>query len=386
MNQEIVVTGIGMVGPCGNSTNDFFDNLIKGNANIKKSEEMNSSSGVIENLEPEKLFPRRLIRKCAYFSKISLVAMQEALAMAELLELDEAEKERVGFYVGNSTAGWESAQSGLDAIFNKENEKSVSPYLASNWFPAAVQGHASLAFGFKGVSKTIAGDRSSALIALNTAINYLDNGKIDVAIVGGVETPVNSWAMKFYDATKELSHTGEYDVFTEEGTGMMLSEGAAYFILETKEHALKRLGKEKVLAGITGSNVGFYGGEDMEKASELFGQMIQKTHKDPKLVFVSGAGNLVSDRMEAKAYKDIFSKDTIYTCPKTLFGNTVAASGAIDIALGIISIKRGIIPSGKKGKKKYLKLVEEPFQTKVNNFLVVANGYGGSMAAVGIRA
>lgn len=385
-DDEIVITGLGIIGACGKNTEEFFDNLLAGNANVEKIDKTNlhniQYAGKIVDFNIDKSIDRRLNRKCARFSQISLNVVSEAVRMAELYNRDDRE---VGIFVGNSTAGWDSAENGLKSIFLKEKE--VSPYLASNWFPAAVQGHISLAFGYKGVSKTVVGDRASGILAVKMAMHYLKTGKINCAIVVGVETPINNWGLKFYDATGQFSHDNTYSIFEKKCKGMLIGEGAGCLILERKEYAEKRISKEKILAKVHECKDCFCKEELIKDRVSLYQTLINNVENNADAVFVSG-GNEQEQRIEVEVYQKLFGNQMLYTCPKTYFGNTIGAAAIMDTILAVMSMNKEVIPRSfvqKDIENMGIEILDKNIQTRLDRCLVTSMGYGGVMAALQVE-
>lgn len=254
MGDKIVVTGTGIIGPCGNTVEEFINNLYLGKVNIKelsksKYSEIRIGGKIVDFEKSTNGISRRLLNKCDDFSKISLIASKSAIEEAEISDFP---LERIGIFIGNSTGGWNSSSTGLKNLFI--DNFPVSPFMASNWFPAAVQGHLSLAYGFKGISKTLISDRTSGMLAIKHAIKNINSGKIDIALVGGVEAPINEWALHFYQSTDEVSIDGKYD-FNNNSYGYLISEGAGFIVIETEKNALKR--NAKIIAEIDGFDFKF---------------------------------------------------------------------------------------------------------------------------------
>lgn len=372
-NDAIVITGFGLIGACGNNSEEFFNNLLVGKANIEELDKNNLHNiryaAKIADFRSDNNIDKRLKRKCARFSQISLNVVLEAVRMAKLYNLNSRE---VGIFVGNSTAGWESAENGLKSIFVEKKE--VSPYLASNWFPAAVQGHISLAFGYKGISKTV----TSGILAIKMAMHYLKTGKISCAVVVGVETPVNDWGLKFFDATGQFTHNQD---------GMFIGEGAGCLILERKEYAERRISKEKILATMHKCKDFFCREDFITDRKALFETLISNVEENADVVFVSGGSGQVQ-KIESEVYQKHFSNRIIYTCPKTYFGNTIGASAVMDTILAVLSINKGIIPGSlvrENVKKMGIEILDQNIEMQINSCLVVSMEYGGVMAALQVE-
>jgi 3-oxoacyl-(acyl-carrier-protein) synthase len=376
---KIVITGYGLLGPCGNNVAEFWKNFVGGVACIEANPGRIPYVGFINKQNFENDIPQRLLRKCARFSKISLCAISEASKQAKLNFIDNPDK--IGIFVGNNTAGWDSANLGLHAL---RDGFPVSPYMASNWFPAAVQGHASLLFNIKGISKTIVGENVSGIIALKSAIRYLKTGQLDVAIVGGVETPVDDWGLRFYSALNEYTKIGSND-------DAIISEGAAFIIIETEKHAVKRLGSEKcILSEIINPNFNFFGGSSKKIATKCYQKVISNAIGEQNkidTVFISETYSPNGDYIEYQAIQNDFSIIPDLVCPKKLFGNTIAASAIIDLILATVCINKDYQMETIKFNKELQKFetIGNEKNKIQNSILILSKGYGGVMGAVKIN-
>lgn len=217
-----------MVGPCGNSAGAFWEGLLSGRNYMTPLQLEHTTgaappfAGQVSGMEPERVISKRLLKKCSRFSVMSILAAKDAMDDAHW-ELDQMSRKRIGIFVGNNSGGWESARNGL-RVLHTEGAPFIDPNLASNWFPAAAQGHMSLAFDIKGYSKTVIADRSSGLLAIAYAARAIRSGIIDAAIVGGAETPLDPWALSFYNTEGLLNLKADrpqaaYQPFVESRSG-----------------------------------------------------------------------------------------------------------------------------------------------------------------------
>lgn len=381
--ESIVITGMGVVGPCGDHMEAFWNNVCAKKSGITVLDDTGMSkirfAGRIREPVDLTMFSKRLLNKCDDFSKYALAASYEAVSQAEITNADP---KRIGIFIGNNTGGWNSSYTGLQKLHIEKT--AVSPYMASNWFPAAVQGHLSLAYGFKGYSKTLISDRTSGILALKHAIRAIETGKVDIAVVGGVEAPINPWALYFYESTGEVSLNGSYSFGKQDGKGYVLAEGAAFLVIEKEKNAVER-DAPKIYARISHTEFRQCGKESEKEVlalyQKLLGAAITQT-KNP-MVFPACVGTKQSDEIERRG---LLSRNIEYiSLPKLLFGNTVAASALFDIVLAVKVLEEGKIPmcrvckSTQKGKV---------FSGKVgvpDSCIVMSMGFGGSMAAAAIK-
>jgi len=409
--EKVYVTGIGITGPCGNTAKEFWDGLLSGKSFISTLSGINKDifpsniGGMVKNITPEKYFSRRLLNKCSRFSVLSLLACNEALGDAGI-DMTSYDKTRIGIFVGNNSGGWESANNGLK-VLHREGPQYISPFLASNWFPAAPQGHISLAFGIKGYSKTVISDRVSGLLAIAYAARTIRAGLIDAAIVGGVETPLDEWALQFYHSSGILCSSYEtpekaYRPFDRRKQGMVLAEGAAFMVLESAESVRKRNAGERVRANIREFCMVYDGTTNAEPDTkvEQYKRAIDTAIKrsvvnpdDIRLICPDGTAVEEDDMVEVRALNEYWgskSMDKYCTCPKASFGNTIGAASAFDAVLSILSMNTSTLPFisnlEDEGNCRGLNFVKkENIRATINSSLILSRGFGGVAAAMVIN-
>lgn len=411
MGKRVCVTGIGLVGPCGNTTQSFWEGILSGKSFIKTIKRIDQDvftanfGGQVEKIEPEQYFSKRLLKKCSRFSVLSLLAGHEAI-LDSGLDIRNTDKSRIGIFVGNNSGGWESARNGLQ-VMHSEGPVFVSPFLASNWFPAAAQGHISLAFGVKGFSKTVIADRASGLLAISHAAKAIRNGIVDIALAVGVETPLDEWAYAFYNTSGLLCSGAEdiskaYKPFDRKRNGMVLAEGAAVMVLESEDSVRQRAADDKIKANIQGYYMSNSGGMNVEEKAEVeqCSKTIAKaismsdiTQNEITLISLDGAAASNDDHIECIAVRNVFGdniSDKSAICPKASFGNTIGASGVFDAVLSIQSMNHSICPFivnlEDQDPKCDLPFVKEKhIEKKIHSVLVISRGMGGISSAMVIN-
>lgn len=126
----------------------------------------------------------RLRRKIDRFSQLALVTT------AQLKDcFADADKRRVGVFIGNDFAGWNHVHDQLVQLIETRDPMAIDPYVATAWFPAAAQGEISIAHGILGQSKTFAGGFLSGGLALEYAARMVAGKTLDIALAGGIEAP-----------------------------------------------------------------------------------------------------------------------------------------------------------------------------------------------------
>jgi len=358
-SRRVVITGIGVVSPAGRGEVEFFDNLLEGRDFVKEIDHFDASlyparhAGRVERLDDE-VFSKRLIKKLDRFSHLALVASDDAINSSRL-DLKTCDMERIGIVLGNALGGWGFAEVELRDLY-QQGLREVSPYQATAWFPAAPQGQVSIHCGIKGFAKTIISDTASSLLALGYAARAVKTGKADVILAGGVEAPLTPYALLCCNTSGEMSVSGRYRPFDRDRDGYVIAEGAAVLVVEEYEHAVAR--GAKVYAEVSGFSHTSDGvhptdpdpeGRGIARAMQAALDAAGLKASEIDYLLPAGLGGIKSDKGEALAINSIFAASLgnglSVGVPKSLYGNALGASGALDAATALIAMERGTAPT-----------------------------------------
>lgn len=405
--KKIAVTGLGVVAPSGIGKKAFWANVKAGRSAIKKIERYDASlypsrvAGQIQELDAFSHVSSRLLQKIDPFSHMALIASDLALKDAGI-DMTLENLNRVGIFMGNALGGWLYGETELRDLY-LEGRAGVSPYMASAWFPAAPQGQVSIYYGIKGYSKTIVSDRASSLMALGHAVKVLAKGKLDFILAGGMEAPLSPYGLLCCNTNGELSLTNDppeeaYRPFDKRRDGFVVGEGAGIVILESEARAAGR-GREP-LGFITGYGTTCDGfdrikpnpdGKDLARALRLALDDAGCEPGDIDYISLDGAATKDGDLSEARALKEVFGaplKKIPVSVPKTIFGNLLGASGALDLIVALLAMEHGLIPPTLNLKDPdpccdgMDFVVGQAREHKIRRALVISRGRGGINSAM----
>ncbi|MCK9432624.1 MAG: beta-ketoacyl-[acyl-carrier-protein] synthase family protein, partial [Candidatus Omnitrophica bacterium] len=350
--KKIAITGIGVVSPSGIGKRQFWANIKSGRSFIKEITRFDAGlypshiAGQIDDLEKYSHISERLLKKIDTFSHLALVAAELALQDAAI-DVKSEDPNLMGIFLGNAIGGWLFAETELRDLY-LEGREGISPYMASAWFPAAPQGQVSIYYGIKGFSKTIVSDRASSLMALGYARKVLSKNKLNMILGGGMEAPVSPYALLCCNTYGTLSKNnadpaGAYRPFDSKRSGFVLGEGAGIMVMENPERAVKR--GARVLGFISGYGTTCDGVDRIDCAADgkELARAIRAALDDAgvspsEIGYISLDGLAVDlwDNSEIKALEMVFGenlKRIPLSCPKSMFGNLLGASGALDVII-----------------------------------------------------
>lgn len=414
---KIVITGIGVISPYGIGPELLWGKLMAGESALKPLTTFDAShiqcrvGGQLTDFNPNTYLSPRTTRKIDRFSTLALIAAQFALQDANLLldnkkpvwSQQEQESHRVGVCVGNNLGGWEFAERELRNLW-QQGPREVSPYMATAWFPAAVQGNLSVQFGIKGVGRTFLSDRASGAQAIIHAADCLQRGRADIMIAGGSEAPFSPYAALCYETSGLMSKQAvsgsptSYRPFDAAHDGLVAAEGATFFILERAEDAQRR--GATILAELAGWATTYDGHNITQPAPDglryaaAMQQALARANKQTEeidCIFAAGSAVPDEDISETKAIRHAFAADADkvpVSTPKSAFGNLFGAATPLDVAIALLAMQQQIIPAtlhidqpAQGCDLDYVPQTPRPVE-RLDTCLVNARGIGGTNASL----
>ncbi len=360
---KIAITGLGVISPSGIDKRKFWKNIKEGNSAVEKITRFDASkykshlAGHVHELDAYSNVSSRLLKKIDLFAHMAMVASEMAIQDSHL-KLEEENLNRAGIFMGNAIGGWLYGETELRDLYI-EGREGVSPFMASAWFPAAPQGQVSIHYGLKGYSKTVVADRASSLMAIAYGARTLNRGKNDFILAGGMEAPVTPYALLCCNTSGMLSENNDnpktaYCPYDKKRDGFAIAEGAGVIILEAQERALKR--KARVYGYITGFGTTTDGVDRIDPADDgiqlansiriaLDNANLKPTDID--YICLDGAATPLGDITETKAIKQVFnghSKSLVCSAPKSIYGNLLGATGAVDVITTLLAMRYNTVP------------------------------------------
>ncbi|MCD4781379.1 MAG: beta-ketoacyl-[acyl-carrier-protein] synthase family protein [Candidatus Omnitrophica bacterium] len=404
--EKIAITGIGLVSPSGIDKRQFWANIKAGRSAVEEITRFDSSkyesriAGHVHELDAYSNISSRLLKKIDLFSHMALVASELAIQDAQII-MKEENLHRCGIFMGNAIGGWLYAETELRDLY-VEGRDGVSPFMASAWFPAAPQGQISIHYGIKGYSKTVVSDRASSLMAIAYGAKNLERNNNDFVLAGGMEAPVTPYALLCCNTSGMLSKNNDnptkaYKPFDKSRDGYAIAEGAGVVIMEPRHRAVKR--QAHVYAHVIGYGTTTDGVDRIQPADDgvQLARAIRLALDDAKLeskeidyICADGAGTVIGDLTETEAIKIVFNshaKSIPVSAPKSIFGNMLGASGALDVITTVLAMEHNLIPPtinletpDPKCDLNYC--ANKPQEKDIKNALIINRGRGGINAAL----
>lgn len=362
MTRRVVITGLGIISPVGQSPRQFFSNLLSGHSGIKRLqtdfvEQLSVRIGApVENFDPASHFSKIQLIGIERFSQFALVAASQAVEDAQLV-LDKSEYPRAGVYMGSCLGGAGTLEDGYTEIFKREKPriKPLSVVLSMN---NAAASHLSIKYHLQGPNITYATACSSSAIALGEAYRQIKHGYADVMLAGGAESMLTLGAMKAWEALRTLAQEDPDDAgasckpFSKDRSGLVLGEGAAVFVLEDAARAEQR--GAKIYAELAGydcsSDSTHITNPDANGQTRAMLNALRDAHLRPQdihYINAHGTATLAGDIEETKAIKQVFGAHAAnipVSSSKSMHGHLMGATGAVEFMAAVLALQNQAIP------------------------------------------
>ena len=257
--RRVVITGVGIVGPCGLNTESSWSNICSGQSGIDKITLFNAENyacqiaGECTGFDAERFIERKRVREMARFIHLALAAGDEAMEASGLAD-SAVDKDRIGTFVGVGMCGLEYLEEVARTLFER-GPRRVSPYFIPAVISNLAPGQLSMRYGLRGPSFTTTSACSSGAHSIGEAFKWIQHGGMDAALAGGAEAAVTGLGIAGFTAMRALSKRNDDPQaasrpFDQGRDGFVMGEGAAIMVLEEREAALSR--GANILAEITG--------------------------------------------------------------------------------------------------------------------------------------
>ena len=363
MTREVVVTGIGMISPVGNTINDSWDNLINGNSGIDIIQSFDPSdletkiAGEIKDFNPIDLIGKKESRRMDRFSQLALVAAQEALNSAQL-NIDETNEHRVSAMITSGIGGIITIAEQINVMRDKGPSR-ISPFLVPMMLPDMASGQVSMKLGAKGPNFAVVSACASGGDSIGIASEFIKSNRVDIVLAGGSEAAICPIGVAGFNACHALSKNNSSPKqaskpFDKNRDGFVLSEGAAVLVLESRESANQR--GVNILATVAGYGSSADanhitqpapGGEGGVRAMNEAIVNAEINANQIDYINAHGTSTPLNDKFETMAMKTVFGtaiNNIAISSTKSMTGHLLGASGAVEAAISVKSLNENIVP------------------------------------------
>ena len=406
---RVVVTGLGVLAPNGNSVSEYWNALTAGQSGIDYITNFDTTdfpvkiAGELSNFDPEQYFERKEVRKLDPFTAYALVASNEAIKMSGL-DAGGFDSERAGVMLGCGIGGITTLLE-EHVVLRNRGARRVSPFFVTKLIANIAGGQIAIKWDLQGSNQTVNSACASATDAIGLALRVIQSGTADIMIAGGTEASIRDLPLAGFSKIRALCNTADPPQsasrpFDKDRNGFIMGEGAGILVLETEEHAKSRgatiLGE---LAGYGATNDAFHvtqpaeGGAGAVKAMQLAIEDAGAKPEEVDYINAHGTSTPYNDKNETVAIKTVFgdhARKLKISSTKSMTGHLLGASGGIEAIAALKAIEKQIVPPtinymtpDPDCDLDYVPNTAE--ETQVNSVLSNTFGFGGHNAVVFMR-
>lgn len=399
--KRVVVTGMGLVSPIGQSLDTFWQNLLASQSGIKRissfdCEKFESQiAGEMQDFDPAEFISRKEVRRMDRFTHFAMAAAKLAVQDSQI-DFEKVDKERFGVLWGSGIGGMQVFEDQCRVLFERGPDR-VSPFMIPMLIPDIAPGHISILYGLKGINYATVSACASAAHAIGDSLNHIRHGRADGVISGGSEAPITQMGISAFCALKALSTRNDDPEhasrpFDLKRDGFVMGEGGGTLILEELEHAKAR--GAKIYAEILGAGYSadayhitqpVPGGEGAQRAMKLALQDAGIEPTDVDYINAHGTSTEFNDKTETTAIKNVLG-DHAYkiavNSTKSMTGHLLGASAAVEAIATILQMQNSTLhPTANLQEPDpecdLFYVPDEPQKRDINIALSNSFGFGG---------
>jgi 3-oxoacyl-[acyl-carrier-protein] synthase II len=362
MKRRVVITGIGALTPVGHSVGETWQNLIQGVSGVGLITRFDTSAlsthiaAEIKNFKPEEHFDPKEARKLDIYTQYAMVASREAIRDAGFAP-GSYDPNRVGVITGVGIGGILTFEEEAVKCY-VQGPRRISPFFIPKMIANIAAAHIAIEHGFKGINFNVTSACASANHALGTAYRTIQYGDADVIISGGTEAAVHPLSVGGFSSMKALSTRNDSPEtasrpFEVDRDGFIMSEGAAFLVLEELDHALARGARiYGEMAGYGATDDAYHitapteDGEGSRRAMQMAIHDAGMAPEDIQYVNAHGTSTPLNDKGETMSIKACFG-DHAYklkvNSTKSMVGHMLGAAAGIEAIVCCKSIETGIL-------------------------------------------
>jgi 3-oxoacyl-[acyl-carrier-protein] synthase II len=353
---RVVVTGMGVTSPIGNSIPEFWESLKDGKVGIGPITKFDpegtgvSLAAEIKDFPSDKYFAKKDLRKMDSFSAYGIYATLEALAMSNL-NFEDEDMDRVGVIVGSGVGGLVTMEEQIIKMSEKGPER-ISPLFIPMVISNMAAGNIAHRLGAKGICTSITTACASGTNCIGEAFRNIKHGYSDVIFAGGTESSICEIGIGGFASLTALTKSDDqYRAsipFDKERNGFVMGEGAGVIVLESLEHAKAR--GANILGEIVGygSNCDAYhmtsplpDGSGAAKAMKLAINEAEINPSEIGYINAHGTSTVANEKGEAKAIENVFgdNSNVLVSSSKSMTGHLLGAAGGIEAIATLLSLE-----------------------------------------------
>ncbi len=364
MARRVVVTGLGILSPNGNTVKEAWENTKNGVNGIGPLTKAGAEglpvhfAGQLKNLDVLDFLDKKDARRMDEYAQYGVIAGDQAMADAGFKEGNNPyDPFRFGVLVGSGIGGLDTMEKEVTKL-NEKGFKKVNPLLIPMMISNMASGHLAIRHKLQGYNTTVTTACASGSHSIGDAFRMIKDGYMDAMLAGGAESPIKMLAISGFIGLHAVTTADKLErasiPFDLERSGFVIGEGAGVLVLEEYEMAKAR--GAKIYAEIAG-----YGatcdayhmtapepeGAALAQAMRVAIQEAQIKPSEVSYINAHGTSTDLNDKTETLCFKEVFGEDAYkvaISSTKSMTGHSLGAAGGIEAIYSIMAINDGFIP------------------------------------------
>ncbi len=353
--RRVVVTGLGLVSPVGNTVGEAWENLLAGRSGIATLTKFDHSGlavhfgGEVKGFNIEDYIPAKEARHMDTFIHYGIAAGTQAFRDSGLT-VTEANSERIGVLVGSGIGGLPMIEE-THTEYTNRGARRISPFFVPGSIINMISGHLSINLNLKGPNVAAVTACTTGLHSIGLAARLIQYGDADVMIAGGAESTISPLGIGGFAAARALSTRNDDPAtasrpWDKDRDGFVLGEGAGVLILEEYEHAKARGAKIYAeLAGFGMSGDAYHmTAPNMDGPRRCMVNALKDAGVNPDQVHyvnAHGTSTPLGDKNETEALKAALgaaAKGVVVNSTKSMTGHLLGGAGGLESVFTVLAL------------------------------------------------
>jgi 3-oxoacyl-[acyl-carrier-protein] synthase II len=363
LKRRVVVTGVGLITPVGNTVEDTWTALMQGRSGVDYIKKFDASkfratfAAEVKDFDPLNYVEKKEARKMGAFIQYAVAASDEAVKHSGL-KVDDANAEQVGTYISSGIGDFWAIEREHEKLLNGGPDK-VSPFFIPSAIVNLAAGQVSIRQGAKGPNSATATACSAGAHAIGDSYKIIERGDADVMICGGAESAITPMSVAGFASMRALSTRNDDPAhasrpFDKDREGFVIGEGSGMMVLEELDFAKAR--GARIYAEIVGYGMtsdAFHITMPDGSASGAT-RVMQKAMADANIyptdieyINAHGTSTPYNDKIETLAIKNAFGEHAYklaVSSTKSMTGHLLGAAGGIEAVFSVLAIDRNMLP------------------------------------------
>ncbi|CAN1533442.1 FabB 3-oxoacyl-(acyl-carrier-protein) synthase [Burkholderiaceae bacterium] len=353
--RRVVVTGLGLISPVGNSVSTAWSNILAGKSGIATITKFDHAplsvhfAGEVKDFNIEEYVSAKEARHMDHFIHYGIAAGTQALRDSGI-EVTDANAERIGVMVGSGIGGLPMIED-TGAELLARGPRRISPFFVPGSIINMISGHLSILFNLKGPNIAAATACTTGLHSIGLAARLIQAGDADVMLAGGAESTISALGVGGFAAARALSTRNDDPTtasrpWDKDRDGFVLGEGAGVMVLEDYEHARARGAKiycELVGFGMSGDAYHMTA-PNMDGPRRCMVNALRDAGLNPdqiNYINAHGTSTPLGDKNETEAIKAALgehAKKTVINSTKSMTGHLLGGAGGLEAVFTVLAL------------------------------------------------